>query len=439
VPRARKPWTKTVEVSGVAVRLYERGGAIYREVRGRDADGNPVKDRKSMGHGDRALAELQARALAASVADLRHAGAVGRLTLGQAIALYREHRLPELSASRRVHVEQHAAFFLAHFGREFPLEDLSQSHVDAFARARRTGQLRAKNRGDGAVTVRDGTVRQNLNWLAALLRWARGFKRDGRRLLTVNPLEGVTLPQEKNVRRPIASEVRYQRTLATADAVDPSGRLRCLLGLVRYTGRRLNACCQLRASDVLRSRDAVARALAAAGLDERQADHMPHGAIRWRPEHDKQGFAELTAISAPARAALDAYLRDNPRVGDVPLFPGRTDPAAPLKKADAEYLLTRAEAAAALPKLERGLFHPYRRLWASERKHLPDPDVAKAGGWRDLAVMKAAYQQADAATVLRVVENAPGTIGGALGEPANPPAGHNADTPTPQRLGAATT
>ena len=36
MPRARKPWTKTVEVQGVAVRVYERadrGGAIHREVR----------------------------------------------------------------------------------------------------------------------------------------------------------------------------------------------------------------------------------------------------------------------------------------------------------------------------------------------------------------------------------------------------------------------
>ncbi|GJG84836.1 hypothetical protein tb265_00170 [Gemmatimonadetes bacterium T265] len=42
MPRARKPWTKTVEVDGVAVRLYERGGAIYREVR----LGAGQKDRK---------------------------------------------------------------------------------------------------------------------------------------------------------------------------------------------------------------------------------------------------------------------------------------------------------------------------------------------------------------------------------------------------------
>ena len=33
--------------------------------------------------------------------------------------------------------------------------------------------------------------------------------------------------------------------------------------------------------------------------------------------------------------------------------------------------------------------------------------MAEAAGWRDLRVLKRSYQQSDAATVLRVVENAP--------------------------------
>ena len=41
------------------------------------------------------------------------------------------------------------------------------------------------------------------------------------------------------------------------------------------------------------------------------------------------------------------------------------------------------------------------------RKHLPDVDVARAGGWRDLTTMKRSYQRADPATTLRAVENRP--------------------------------
>ncbi len=64
---------------------------------------------------------------------------------------------------------------------------------------------------------------------------------------------------------------------------------------------------------------------------------------------------------------------------------------------------------AQLPKFDRGLWHPYRRAWASSRKHLPDVDVSRAGGWRDLATMKASYRQADPETMLRAIENAPGS------------------------------
>ena len=64
----------------------------------------------------------------------------------------------------------------------------------------------------------------------------------------------------------------------------------------------------------------------------------------------------------------------------------------------------KAEKLAELPKLAGGRWHPYRRLWATERKTLPDADVAAAGGWRDTRALKMSYQQADPITVLRVVE-----------------------------------
>jgi hypothetical protein len=39
----------------------------------------------------------------------------------------------------------------------------------------------------------------------------------------------------------------------------------------------------------------------------------------------------------------------------------------------------------------------------SPSKHLPDADVAKAGGWRSIGTMKRAYQLADDAGVLEAV------------------------------------
>ena len=61
------------------------------------------------------------------------------------------------------------------------------------------------------------------------------------------------------------------------------------------------------------------------------------------------------------------------------------------------------ERLAKLEPHEGSLWHAYRRKWASERKHLPDVDVAKAGGWNSLESLKTAYQQADEGTMLQVV------------------------------------
>ena len=63
----------------------------------------------------------------------------------------------------------------------------------------------------------------------------------------------------------------------------------------------------------------------------------------------------------------------------------------------------RAEKAAGLEPLAGGDFHPYRRKWSTERKHLPRADVAAAGGWRDVRSLELCYQQADDATLLAVV------------------------------------
>ena len=49
------------------------------------------------------------------------------------------------------------------------------------------------------------------------------------------------------------------------------------------------------------------------------------------------------------------------------------------------------------------LRHAYRRKWATERKHLPDTDVAAAEGWQNSLKLRKVYQQADAETMLHVV------------------------------------
>lgn len=255
--------------------------------------------------------------------------------------------------------------------------------------------------------------------LNSIVNWACGFKQDGKPLLGANPLprdpkQRRTLgwPVERNQRRPVAAHDRYIRTQEHADRVDPVGRLRCILALARFSGRRESAVLSLHASDLLLSPARVRHALAAAGLNEADAQHMPFGAIRWRDEADKVGLLFITPISQAARAELDRYLSKNPRMGEVPLFPAPTvkpkkgqkrQPERAMPRERAATWLLRAERLADLPKLRGGVFHCYRRLWAIERQHLPPVDVAAAGGWGDTQALTRIYQRAQPAGIAAAV------------------------------------
>ncbi|MEE8446927.1 MAG: hypothetical protein V3S52_04680, partial [Gemmatimonadota bacterium] len=69
----------------------------------------------------------------------------------------------------------------------------------------------------------------------------------------------------------------------------------------------------------------------------------------------------------------------------------------------ADKWLRKAEAAAGLEPQKGSLWHAFRRGWVTARKHMPDVDVAEAGGWKSLKALRTAYQQPDEATMLDVV------------------------------------
>ena len=72
---------------------------------------------------------------------------------------------------------------------------------------------------------------------------------------------------------------------------------------------------------------------------------------------------------------------------------------------------------AGLGSQEGNLEQPYHRRWATERRHLPDVVVARAGGWTNTVSLKAAYQQADPETILKVILE-PGQVRKAQGRRA---------------------
>jgi hypothetical protein len=394
----------TIIDSGVRVRCYFAKGSWWTDRR----DGQQ-RERKRMNVTTRSDAEAIAVAMCRELAVRSLTGAKpDTLTLGGLFRAYRRHKGGSLEGQWKRQAETHTRHFTDAWGESLLVATLSQTHIDAYSRARRAAfrELRKKkNPKAPTATLRDGALDNDFRWLSSVFNWATRHKVTGRqRLLDFNPLSDCTWPKERNVRRPVASHDRYLCTLAHTYSVDPRGRLRVALALARFTGRRVDAILTLRASDILLSADRVRSALAAAGMDEGQSQHMPNGAIRWRAESDKMGLLHISPISQAMREELERYMSANPRVGDVPLLPSDRDSAAPVRRFTATKWLLRAEKLAELPKLAGGLWHPYRRLWATERQSLSDVAVAAGGGWRSTKTLKV-YQQIDPASVFAAISN----------------------------------
>ena len=100
----------------------------------------------------------------------------------------------------------------------------------------------------------------------------------------------------------------------------------------------------------------------------------------------------MLRYSVTRRTAARAYL-----------FPSPRNKRLPVSKDLASDWLKRCYELAEISKPERGVWHPFRRMWATERKHWPIQDVMAAGGWSDPTSLQTIYQQADDATLYRVV------------------------------------
>lgn len=160
--------------------------------------------------------------------------------------------------------------------------------------------------------------------------------------------------------------------------------LRSILRLAADTGRRVSSVCALAWPDW-------------------RPDLGKHGRIRWRAEEDKVGKEWWAPVTPEVRAELEALRRERMAVGDVLLFPSPNDPGVPVGYNVVTDWLRKAEELAGLEPLPHGAWHPFRRRWASERKHLPLSDVAAAGGWVETTTLQRCYIEADEETLEQVV------------------------------------
>ena len=388
--RVNGKWTRSIGERGCRVRIFEkrRRGTYYREVWISDRG----SDRRSLRTKDRRQAERLGRELLASLLKGEEVSAAETVTFGQLWERYRTSCAAFLDNKPQSKQDYacRVASLLGFFGEHCDVNTLTERDQASYARARKRGGI---CRPDGHVTrpVRDRSVEADLDLLHMMLRWATTVRlQNGQRWLERNPLEGIRRPREKNPRRPVATWERFKATRAAMVRLQREGRtdaervrwLKIELALVfaEATGRRLSSIRQLRWEDV----------------------NLERGQITWRAEADKKGRQSIVPIPPSLIDELWIFRR---KLGAVAgwVFAGERKPEQPMDRHLFEKWLVVAERKASLSKLEGGIWHPYRRKWATERKDLPLKDVAEAGGWKDVETLLTCYQHPDRETLLRVM------------------------------------
>jgi integrase len=134
-----------------------------------------------------------------------------------------------------------------------------------------------------------------------------------------------------------------------------------------------------------------------------RSESAPFGTIRWRSENDKIENEHVVPMNGIAHDSLFRVARERQAIGAAWVFSSDMDESRPVDRHLASRWLRRAEKLAEIDHIKGRGWHSFRRGWASARKHLPDVDVAAAGGWKDTATMKRCYQHADPSGVLKAV------------------------------------
>jgi integrase len=384
MPKARrKCWSQSVGVYGSKVRVSELtpGGTLYLLW----VDARRKQQKRSLGHRDRKRGKEEALAFANLISRDRDFAETNRLTLGALIDNYQRQGLHGRSERHGQEVCRKLALWRSFLGSERDVESLSPSDVDRFVEARRAGKLRPEgNRGTAHVS--QTTIWHDFVALTTALHFAtRQRDARGRRLLATNPLVGVRVGKTVSPLQPVADASFYEALRDVAGRLNSKFLL--ALDLAYSTGHRIDAILKLRWDDVslVPTNDA------------------PCGTIRWRGENDKIDNDHVVPMNRLAHDALTAVARERPGIGEAWIFPSDTDESRPVDRHLASRWLRRAEKLAKIEHSKGRGWHSFRRAWASARKHLPDVDVAAAGGWKDTATMKRCYQHADAAGVLRAV------------------------------------
>src|SRR3989475_5487447 len=367
----RKRWSRTVGTRrGNRVRIYEREAGANLQMAVWDPQRKQYRQ-VSLGHTDRERATRDA----AEMVRLRDAGEwidSRSLTLGILVARYLAENTHARDGSLKTEhyrrgCERYAKYLIGWFSADTPVIELTPERMAGYAAARRNGQINGRPVGATAV-------HQDIKLLKSMMKWATGVYNNGRPLLDRNPLTGFAIPKTRNPIRPLIDAETVEKLTAVAHQVSPL--LPLLITLMDSTGRRLSSVLGLRWDDF----------------------DFGKRAITWRAELDKKRRRWVVPMPTQAEEALLKFRADHPAIGSALVFPMKNDPTRAVNRQLAADWLKRAYRYAGIERQKGGLWHPFRRKWATERKDYPVRDVADAGGWEDLPTAMM-YQHADQETL----------------------------------------
>lgn len=367
-------WKYKAGAWGSTVWVQERaaGGNLYIRWR---KPGDKKWTWECLRHRDRSAAIRAAKDLAHAIDTGRIADGAGSLTLASLFAAYEREESVGKAGRGAKEDRRRMDLWQAYLGDGFDPTSTTPAILKRFIRDRKANRVKVPTH-DLSENPSDTTVGNDVRFLSCALTWAA---REG--YIERNPIRDFRAPRNINQKKPVAT---YDRFLAIRPHCE--GLFGPFMDLVEATGWRVSALRQLRATDV----------------DMRPRKDAPHGRLLKRAETDKVGVEAWVPMTADTRKAVEEVFRLNPVIGTAYLFPAVRANGKPWGLRYVWGLLRKAEDAAGLEHLDHGAFHPYRRKWRRERKHLPRADVAAAGGWLSVQTLDV-YDGADPETVLAVV------------------------------------
>lgn len=308
-----------------------------------------------------------------------------RLTMKQLLDRFEQNYLPLSKGRQRGIDESNLKMWRAYFPPTKIVEEIEKHELELFIQQRMNGEILVPKMTLGKTGPRAPGI--NLEWLRRCVNLAIADQQ----AVAKNPvlMLGKKMPKNTTPKQPVATWDRFETIRPFCEDTGGQGLFGGFMDIMVALGWRLSG----------------VRQIQLAHIDRRPAPNAPHGRILRDPEFDKKKKGIWLPISAWLAPRLDDLLERRTKVDAKAspwLFPQVEDPTEPWPRQYAQARLAVAERAAGLAPLDGGQFHPWRRMWATQRKHLPLKDVAFAGCWDERTLLQF-YQKTDDETVLDVM------------------------------------